>query len=190
MRLASTSNVIRYAVFGKERLIEILRATPAYRSTDDPIGAFLSKYGFIYDPVDENFMEDWRSSIDAAIAMEKIRQVEKDQDLQLELSFEQVKTLIDNNVPVDSGVINEMVIVKESDGNLVNYIETTVLGKGSKNIQVERVEKKETVQRISKKLREIVEFYSKETDAISEINVTAINDLKQSIEALMALVNR
>ena len=135
-------------------------------------------------------MEDWRSNIDAAIAMEKIGQVEKNRDLELELTFEQVKTLIDNNVPVDSGVISEMVIVKESGGDLANYIETSVLGKGSKNIQVERVEKKESVQRISKKLQEIVEFYSKETDAISEINVTAINNLRQSIEALMALVNK
>jgi hypothetical protein len=79
-------------------------------------------------PDADDFMEDWRSNIDAAIAMEKIGQVEKDQDLQLGLSFEQVKTLIKNNVPVDSGVINEMVIVKEADGNLANYIETSVLG--------------------------------------------------------------
>ncbi|MBM4314451.1 MAG: hypothetical protein FJ122_11110 [Deltaproteobacteria bacterium] len=135
-------------------------------------------------------MEDWRSSIDAAIAMEKIRQIEKSQDLKLELTFEQIKSLIDNSVPVDAGVINEMVIVKEADGNLANYIETSVLGKGSRHIQIERIEKKETVQRISKKLKEIVEFYSKETDAVSEISVAAINDLRQSIEALMALVNR
>lgn len=83
-----------------------------------------------------------------------------------------------------------MVIVKESGGNLVDYIETTVLGKGGKHINVERAEKQESVQRISKKLREIVEFYSKETDAISGINVTDIDDLRQSIEALMALINR
>ena len=54
MRMASTSNIIRYAVFGKERLIEILRATPAYKATDDPIGAFLAKYSFIYNPTDES----------------------------------------------------------------------------------------------------------------------------------------
>jgi hypothetical protein len=190
MRLAKTPNIIRYAVFGKERLIEILRAITSYGSVEDPIGTFLAKYGFIYNPDAEDFMEDWRSSIDAAIAMEKIGQVEKDQDLKLELSFEQVKALIDNNVPVESGVINDMVIVKESGGSVVDYIETSVLGKGSKHINIERAEKQESVQRISKKLREIVEFYSKQTDAISEINVAAIDDLRQSIEALTALLNR
>ena len=98
--------------------------------------------------------------------------------------------MIDNNVPVESGVINDMVIVKESGGNLADYIETSVLGKGSRHINIERAEKQETVQRISKRLREIVEFYTKEKDAISGINVTDINDLKQSIEALMDLINR
>lgn len=190
MRLAKTPNIIRYAVFGKERLIEILRAIPSFASSDDPIGAFLAKYGFIYDPEGETSMDDWRSSIDAAIAMEKIRQVEKNQELDLELSFEQVKKLIDNNVPVESRVINNMVIIKEAGGSVADYIETSVLGKGCQNLQIERVEKQESVQRISKKLKEIVEFYTKETDAILEINVTAINDLRQSVDALTALLNR
>ncbi len=190
MRLASTPNIIRYAVFGKERLIEILRAIPSFASGDDPIGAFLAKYGFTYNPEGETSMDDWRSSIDAAIAMEKIRQAEKKEDLDLELSFDQVKKLIDNNVPVESKVINNMVIIKEAGGNVAEYIDTAILGKGGGNIQIERVEKLESVQRISKKLKEIVEFYTKETDAISEINVLAINDLRQSIEALTALLNR
>jgi len=64
MRLAKTPNIIRYAVFGKERLIEILRAIPSFASSDDPIGAFLSKYGFTYDPEGESSMDDWRSNID------------------------------------------------------------------------------------------------------------------------------
>ena len=190
MRLAKTPNIIRYAAFGKERLLEILRAIPSFASSDDPIGSFLAKYGFTYNPENENFMEDWRSSIDAAIAMEKIKQVEKNRELELEISFDQVKKLIDNNVPVDSKIINNMVIIREADGNLADYIETVVLGKKSQNIQIERVEKQESVQRISKKLKEIVEFYTKETDAISEINVATIDDLKQSIEALINLLSR
>jgi len=190
MRLANTPNIIRYSVFGKERLMEILRAVTPYGSAEDPIGTFLSKHGFIYNPEGETSMDDWRSNIDTAIAMEKIKQAEKKQDLELGLSFEQVKKLIDNNVPVESRVINNMVIIKEAGGSVAEYIDISILGKGSQNIQIERVEKQESVQRISKKLKEIVEFYTKETDAIFEINVTAINDLRQSLDALTALLNR
>ncbi len=190
MRLASTPNIIRYAVFGKERLIEILRAIPSFASSDDPIGAFLSKHGFTYNPEGETSMDNWRSNIDTAIAMEKIRQAEKKEDLDLELSFDHVKKLIDNNVPVESKVINNMVIIKEAGGSIAEYIDKSILGKGSQNIQIERVEKQESVQRISKKLKEIVEYYTKDTVALSEINVLAINDLRQSIEALTALLNR
>lgn len=190
MRMASTTNIIRYAVFGKERLMEILRAIPSFMSQDDPIGAFLAKYGFTFDPEKENFMEDWRSSIDAAIAMEKIRQVEKKEDIELGMSFEKVKKLIDGYAQVNSKMISDLVIIKEAGGNTDEYIEKSILGKGSKNIQLERSEKQESVQRISKMLKELVEFYAKDTGALSDINVSAINDLKQSVEALINLLNK
>ncbi len=190
MKLADTPNIIRYAVFGKERLIEILRATPSFTSSDDPIGAFLAKYEFYLHPEDETSMDDWRSNIDTAIAMEKIKQVEKKEDIELGLNFAQVKKLIDGNAPVNSKIISDLVIVKETGGNPDEYIETSVLGKGSKNIQIERTEKKESVQRISKMLKELVEFYTKDAGALSEVNVTAINDLQMSIEALIKLTNK
>lgn len=190
MKLAETPNIIRYAVFGKERLVEILRATPSFTSSDDPIGAFLAKYKFTFDPEDETSMDDWRSNIDTAIAMEKIRLVEKKEDIELGLNFEQVKKLIDGNTPVNSKIISDLVIVKETGGKPDEYIETSVLGKGSKNIQIERAEKQESVQRISKMLKELVAFYTKDTSALSEINVSAVNDLKQSVESLITLLNK
>ena len=60
------------------------------------------------------------------------------------MNFEQVKKLIDGNAPVDSKVISDLVIVKETGGNVEDYIETSVLGKGSQNIQIERAEKQES----------------------------------------------
>jgi len=190
MKMADTPNIIRYAVFGKERLIEILRATPSFASSDDPIGAFLAKYKFTFDPEKENFMDDWRSNIETAIAMEKIAQVEKKEDIDLGLDFGKVKKLIDGSAPVNSKMISDMVIIKEAGGNPDEYIETSVLGKGSKNIQIERAEKQESVQRISKMLKELVEFYTKDMSALSEINESAVNDLKQSVDALVNLINK
>jgi hypothetical protein len=63
-----------------------------------------------------------------------------------------------------------------------------VLGKGGKNVQIERAEKQESVHRISKMLKELVEFYTKDARAVSEISVTAINDLEQSVQQLISLV--
>jgi hypothetical protein len=188
MRLASTPNIIRYAVFGRDRLIEILRGISPFGTSNDPIGEFLAKYGFTFDPEKEKFMDDWRAKIDAAISMEKIKKMEKKDDIQLEVKFEQIKTLIDNGIPVDSGMISNMVIVKESGGSVADYLETTVLGKGSKPVQVERAEKRESVQVLSKKLQEIVAFYSKDMEAITQISRAHVTSLRESVEALTALL--
>jgi hypothetical protein len=189
MRLASTPNIIRYAVFGRDRLIEILRGISPYGSSDDPIGDFLMKYGFTFDPEADEFMEDWRSSIDAAVAMEKIKKIERKDDFSLGVGFEQIKTVIDNNIAVDTGIINNMVIVKEAGGNVADYLETLVLGKGSKPVPIERAEKRETVQVLSKKLQEIVAYYSKDTEAISQISRDHVNSLRESVEALTVLLD-
>ena len=188
MRLASTPNIIRYAVFGRDRLVEILRGISPFGTSNDPIGEFLAKYSFTFDPKAEEFMDDWRAKIDTAISMEKIKKMEKKDDISLDLGFEQIKKLIDNNIPVDSGMISNMLIVKESGGSVKDYLETTVLGKGEKPTQVERAEKLETVQVLSKKLKEIVAFYSKDTAAIGQINRDHITSLRESVEALTALL--
>ncbi len=188
IRLASTPNIIRYSVFGRDRLIEILRALSPLGTSSDPIGEFLIKYGFTFDPETEEFMDDWRAKIDAAIAMEKIKKIERREDISLDVGFEQIKALVDNNVPVDAGLISNMLIVKESGGRVSDYLETTVLGKGSKPVQIERAEKRESIQVLSKKLKEVVAFYSKDAEAVSQISMDHINSLKESVEALAALL--
>ena len=51
MSLANIPNVARYAVYGKERLMEIKRAIKALGlSSEDPVAVFLDKYSIPFDP--------------------------------------------------------------------------------------------------------------------------------------------
>ena len=53
MALAKTPNIIRYAVYGKERLMEIKRAIKELKiEGDDPIASFLEQYSIPYNPED------------------------------------------------------------------------------------------------------------------------------------------
>ena len=72
MALARTPNIIRYAVYGKERLMEILRAIRELKiKDDDPIAAFLEQYSIPYNPEDpqsEETLMGLKVEIDFAIA--------------------------------------------------------------------------------------------------------------------------
>jgi hypothetical protein len=188
MKLAETPNIIRYAFFGRERLIEFLRAITPYIKIGDPIGENLVKYNIIFNPEADLLLEGWKSKIDAIVAMEKIKKMEKREDVELEITYDTVKSVIESGVPVDSSIIADMLIIKESGGSVTEYLQNTVLTRGPKPNLIERAEKKETVQVLSKKLRDLVDFYTKDRDAIAQINMDAVNDLKNSIEDLTALI--
>ena len=50
MRLARANGIIKYAVFGKFRLLEILRQIEDYESKEDPVGSYLEENGVDFDP--------------------------------------------------------------------------------------------------------------------------------------------
>jgi len=188
MKLAKTPNIIRYAVFGRERLLEIIRVIDPSSESQDPIGDFLKNYELVFDPEEEVFMEDWRAGIDTAVAMEKIKKIEAKEKISLGITLGEIKTVIDGGVPVDSTIISNMLIVKESGGSVTEYLERTVLGKGPQPALIERAEKKETVQVLSKKLKKLVEFYSRNRDAVSQISEDTVRELKSNFEALTELI--
>jgi len=71
MRLAEFSNCIRYAVFGKERLIQILPHLndPA---GEDPIGVFLSDNGIDFDPENVSEYTEIRTQTDITIGLKRL----------------------------------------------------------------------------------------------------------------------
>lgn len=71
MRLAEVPNCIRYAVFGKERLIQILPHLndPA---GEDPIGVFLRENGIDFDPENVSEYTEIRVQTDIAIGLKRL----------------------------------------------------------------------------------------------------------------------
>jgi hypothetical protein len=71
MRLAEIRNSIRYAVFGKERLIQIL---PHLKDSagEDPIGDFLSENGIDFDPENVSEYSEIRTQTDIAIGLNRL----------------------------------------------------------------------------------------------------------------------
>ena len=81
MALARTPNIIRYAVFGKERLMEGLRAIKALEiESDDPMATLLDQYHIPFTPENdqsEETMMELKQGIDYAVAVTKIKKMEE-----------------------------------------------------------------------------------------------------------------
>ena len=73
MRLAKVPGIIRYAVFGKERLLQILRQlNAADKAKSDPIGSFIEGQGINFNPAEEVDAQELRIETDIAINLQKL----------------------------------------------------------------------------------------------------------------------
>ena len=92
MKIAEVQNSIRYAVFGKERLLQIIRQIDKKDlNKEDPIGDFLRKNKIDFDPKQETEFQEVRDEADVAIEKEKLSKAGI-----TEISNEQVDALVLN----------------------------------------------------------------------------------------------
>jgi hypothetical protein len=192
MNLAKTPNIIRYAVYGKERLMEIKRAIKELEiSADDPIAAFLEKYDIPYNPEDsqsEDTMMGLKVEIDYAIAITKIKKIERKKELEFELDFDLLKRLIGLRIKVDNGFLEDLLIIKMAGGDVNRHLEDVYISGGKGHQLLEPIKKVTGFPRLVSDIKTTVEYVSQHNDLADRIESSKIDELEQSIAALKELV--
>ena len=178
MSIAQIPNAIRYAVFGKERLLEIIRQL-GDKSGSDPIGDFLSRNGIDFIPEKELDLVELRIKTDVAIGMRKLAEEELD-----EVSADKVEALVRSGMEVETKHIRDLKAIKEIHGDL-NARMNQIIGSGGK------VEAVATPENKAKSFRKTVDkFISLSADAIldgdylQQVDLDLCRQLKAKIEEI------
>jgi hypothetical protein len=154
MRIAEVSNAIRYAVFGKERLLGIVKNLPETDATD-PIGDFLRDNGIEFDPNVEPDHEEIRVQADIAIA-----RMSFDKNGLQEVPDDKLEAFIRGGNQVKPAIIEELKRVKAANNDLNRHMEILIERKG-----------KTTRDEQSK-----AESYRKTLDKFLDLTEEAMND--------------
>ena len=193
MALAKTPNIIRYAVYGKERLIEIKRAIKALKiSGEDPVAAFLEKYSISFDPEDspnEDTLSEVKIEVDAAVALTKIKQVEEDRSIEFGVRPDLIKKLVGLGVTIGNGIIKDMIIVKESIGDVNLHLENIYIVGGKGNSIVKPTKKVQGFPKLVESFKSTVNYIKENDDLAKNIDPTKIDELEQAITDLKTLIN-
>ena len=192
MALAKVPNIIRYAVFKKARLIEILRAIKALNiEGDDPVAAFLDRFKVNYNPEDsdnEEMLDELRIEIDAAITAAKIQTVEKKHDIKLGVKTDLIKALIVQGIEVENGLIRDLVIIKKNGGNVNKHLKDLCGSKGSQPACLENTKRVEGLARLVAGISSTVEYLKGHRDVIEMITQDQVAALEAHVQELKALV--
>jgi len=193
MALARTPNIIRYAFYGKERLMAIKRAIKVLDIIDsDPIAAFLDKYKISFDPESSNAEEslaELKIKIDAAIAATTIKKIEQANNLQLKVREDLIEKLIGLGISVEKGLIKDLVIVKNAKGNVNKHLENVYIAGGQGNPIVVSTKKVQGFPKLVESFKTTVDYIKGNSSLVVKIDRRKIEELEQSISELKTLID-
>jgi len=193
MALARVPNIIRYAFYGKERLMAITRAIKVLDITDsDPVAAFLDKYKISFDPESSNPEEslaELKIKIDAAIAVTTIKKIEQKNNLQLKVREDLIEKLIGLGISVEKGLIEDLVIVKNAKGNVNKHLENVYIAGGQGNPIVVSTKKVQGFPKLVESFKTTVEYIRDNSSLVEQIDRGKIEELEQSISELKTLID-
>jgi hypothetical protein len=156
MNLAKYPNVVSYAVFGKERLLQIVRqiGKPA---GENPIGAFLEANDIDFDSYAETDYKELKIATDIAITRQKLNS----EGLE-EVADDKVEALVRNGIEITVQRLGQMKLVMETRGDLPGYIDRLIATGG-------KVEPIQTAETKAKSFKKTVDRFLDQT-------VTALDD--------------
>jgi len=124
MKLAKYPNIVCYAVFGKERLLQITRQI-GETTGDDPIKAFLAGCGIEFDSYAETDHQELKTATDIAITRKKL-----DSEGLEEVADDKVEALVRKGIDLTTARLGQMKLVKETSGVLSDHIDKLILTGG------------------------------------------------------------
>jgi len=192
MALANTPNIIRYAVFGKERLMEGLRAIKALDiNTEDPIATLLEKYEIQFAPENEQSEETLaalKQGVDYAIAVTKVQKAERNKGVSLGINPDQIRKLIISGISVNNGFINDLFTIDSEGGDVQRHIAKLVGEEGELDEMLPNIKKLNRVPGLVDGLKDAVEIVSTHSRLMNRIDQDYINDLENCVAELKKLV--
>jgi hypothetical protein len=185
MKLAGTKNIIRYAVFGKERLLQLLRQlSDEQKEQEDPIGAFLEENGIEFNPEQETDDRELRIEADIAINMRKLHKVEI-----TEIPRELVEALVRNGRDLEKSHIEELKRAQQvPDKDVVEYMKTIIDKNGKPEPIMTPARKAEGFKKTADRFLKAVDTALGDREYVLQLDRGTYDLLKQKVLDLERLI--
>lgn len=193
MQLAKVPNIIRYAVFSKGRLLDVVRGIgkKTFRPDEDPIADFLARHQLVFDPESEEPLESWRTEIDTAVALDRVQAEAQEEQVTLSPDRDLIKKIVGMGIPVNSKMIADLIFIEENHGDINLYMESHYVNGGkSKSRERSMLEDSKalnTIQKVVAQFKSTVDYFAKNSDLAAKIDLQHLDTLEAEIRNLRAL---
>jgi len=183
MRLASVRNIIRYAVFGKERLLQILRQlSEEDRKTDDPIGTFIKRNGINFNPTEETDAQELKIDTDVAISYQRLLGAGIDT-----IPKDDVEAFVRDGKEIESAHVKDLLVAKNAGQDLVERFKAIVAADGKPEPLMTPERKAEGFKKTTDRFLKAMESAISDAEYLRQVNAEVIAALKEKLDQLEKL---
>ena len=179
MKLAAVPGIIRYAVFGKTRLLLMLRLIEDFEGEEDPIGAFLQENGIDFDIQAETDPKELRVQTDITINWKKLEAAELDV-----IPVDMVEVLVRNGKELLPKHISSLKFLKEHDGDVIGHMEEIIATDGNPEPIMTPKKKAESFKNVIDRFLKAAETAFADSEYLSQIDADFFIKFKQQVLAL------
>ena len=179
MKLAKAKDIIKYAVFGKFRLLQILRQIDNYEEQKDPVGAYLKANSVDFKPEEGTDFEDVKLKADVAINYQKLIAAGL-----TGITKRKVKVLVLNEKEVESKHVKDMLFLKNRSGgveNVANYFEELIAGDNNPPPVLTNERKAVIFKKTADKFLTVLENAITDAHYLGQIDQEYYNQIKQKV---------
>ena len=126
--------------------------------------------------------------IDYAVAMTKIKKIERKKELEFGLDSELLKRLIGLRIKIDNGLLEDLLIIKKADGDVNQHLGDVYISGGRGHQLLKPIKKVTGFPRLVADFKTTVDYIREHNDLAERIESSQIDELEQSITALKELV--
>jgi hypothetical protein len=175
MRIAEIPNSIQYAVFGKERLTQIIRQLEETES-ENPIGDFLRINGIQFHSSEEDDLEEFRTQTDLAVERAKLNKngLEEVQD-------EQLEAFVRGGNRFKSQTLENMKYTKGAGGDLNQYMDLLITSSGSDEPELAPQFKAQSYSKSFKKFFTLTKSAIDDDAYLADIDQKTCKELKKML---------
>ena len=186
MRLAKAKDIICYAVFGKFRLLQILRQIEDYEKQEDPIGAYLEANAIDFNPEEGTDFEDVKMKADVAINYQKLSAAGL-----TDVTKDKVEILVLNGKEVESKHVKDMQFLKNRGGggrNVVKYFDELIAGENNPPPVLTNERKAAIFKNTADRFLKVLENAVEDAHYLGQIDQEYYNQIKQKVNELERFV--
>ena len=192
MALARIPHIIGYAVFGKERLMEVLRAMKFFEiDSDDPIATLFQQCDISFNPEESQIEEvttNLKLGIDHAVAMAKIRKAEEEKKVDLGINQDYIRSLIGDRIAVSSEFINDLFEIHSEGRDVNSHLESLCNDSEGGDEMLPHIKRAVALPKLVENLKTSVESIREHSSLANRIEQDYINDLENCVAELRTLI--